>query len=185
MRDVEERLAARIAALRLERGWSLDDLAAHAGVSRSTLSRLERGQVSPTAALLGRICTAYGCTMSRLLAEAEAEPAAVVRAADQQVWHDAAAGFTRRAVSPPHAGLRGELVEGTLAPGADLTYAAPPVSGVEQHVWVLDGTLRFTDDGRDHELGPGDCLRVRLWGPTGFRNLGPDPVRYLIAVVLP
>jgi transcriptional regulator with XRE-family HTH domain len=183
--SLDERLAARVAELRVQHGWSLDDLARRAGVSRSTLSRLERGEISPTASMLGRLCTAYGWTMSRLLADVESEPAGVVRAADQAVWRDDGSGFTRRMVSPPHAGLRGELIEGVLDPGADIAYDTPPVPGLEQHVWILDGVLELTDDGRHYQLGAGDCLRFRLWGATRFRNPGPGPVRYAMAVVLP
>ncbi len=62
----------------------------------------------------------YGRTMSQLLSEVETEPALLMRAADQQAWQDRGAGFARRSVSPPHRGLRGELVEGRLAPGADI-----------------------------------------------------------------
>ncbi|MFE9425114.1 helix-turn-helix domain-containing protein [Kitasatospora sp. NPDC006697] len=182
---VTRRLAERLAALRTERGWSLDELARLAGVSRSTLSRLERAEISPTAALLGRLCTAHGRTMSRLLAEVETEPPQLVRAADQAVWQDPEAGFTRRSVSPPHPGLRGEVVHGELRPGADLAYQDPPVAGLEQHVWVLDGTLELTVDGTRHRLAAGDCLRFRLWGPTRFRCPGPEPVRYAVLVVLP
>jgi transcriptional regulator with XRE-family HTH domain len=186
MRDaLDERLAARVSRLREEHGWSLDDLAARTGVSRSTLSRLERGEISPTASLLGKLCTAYGWTMSRLLADVESAPPAVVRAQDQAVWRDDASGFTRRVVSPPHAGLRGEMIEGVLDPGADVAYDAPGVPGLEQHVWVLAGTLTLTADGTTHELRAGDCLRFRLWGATRFRNTGTEPVRYAVVMVLP
>lgn len=186
MRDsLDARLASRITELRVARDWSLDDLAGQTGISRSTLSRLERGETSPTAALLGRLCTAYGWTMSRLLAEVEDEPPAVVRTADQTRWHDTASGFTRRSVSPPHPGLRGELIEGVLDPGADIAYDGPPVAGMEQHVWVFDGVLEFTTERTPHRLEAGDCLRLRLWGPTRLRNPGPDPVRYAVFVVLP
>jgi transcriptional regulator with XRE-family HTH domain len=184
--EVEDRLAARLASLRAERAWSLDFLGDRSGVSRSTLSRLERGEVSPTTALLGRICAAYGLTQSRLLAEVEAEtPAGPVRAADQAVWRDDAAGFTRRAVSPPHAGLRAELIEAVLDPGADIAYDRVTVPGLEQHVWVLDGTLALTDGDTVHELAAGDCLRFRLWAATRFRNPGPARVRYAIVQVQP
>jgi len=186
MRDVlDARLAARVAELRVARGWSLDDLAGRTGVSRSTLSRLERAEISPTASLLGKLCAAYGWTMSRLLAGVEAAPPALVRAADQEVWRDDAEGFTRRAVSPPHAGLRGEVIDCVLGPGADLGYDEPTVPGLEQHVRVHEGELELTDDGHPHRLGAGDCLRFRLWGSTRFRNPGPGPVRYTIFVVLP
>ncbi|QKW20369.1 helix-turn-helix transcriptional regulator [Kitasatospora sp. NA04385] len=179
------RLAARLAALRADRGWSLDELARRSGISRSTLSRLERAELSPTAAQLGRLCTAHGRTASRLLAEVEAEPPGLLRAADQPRWHDPATGFARRSVSPPHPGLRAELVEGTLPPGAAVSYAAPPVPGLEHHLWVLDGVLELELDGAVHRLAAGDCLRHRLHGTSGFHCPGPDPVRYLIALVLP
>lgn len=182
---LDERLAARLAELRLERGWSLEEQARRSGVSRSTLSRLERGEISPTAALLNRLCVVHGLTMSRLLAEVEPEPPRLVRAEAQAVWRDDTSGFERRSVSPPHPGLRGELVEGTLRPGADIAYDEPPVPGLEQHIWVLEGAVEITADGRVHEVRTGDCLRFRLWGPSRFHCPGPGPVRYALLMVLP
>ncbi|MFD0732082.1 helix-turn-helix domain-containing protein [Planotetraspora mira] len=183
--QVEARLAGRLARLREERGWSLDELAQRTGVSRSTLSRLERTEISPTAALLNRLCAAYGRTMSQLLAEVEEEPPQLVRAGQQMVWRDENSGFTRRSVSPPHPGLRGELVEGLLRPGADISYEVPPVPGLEQHIWVLEGVLEVTAGGGVHEIRAGDCLRFRLWDRSRFRCPGPDPVRYALMIVLP
>lgn len=182
---VDARLGSRLAELRAEHGWSLGELAERSGISKSTLSRAERAEISPTAALLNRLCNVYGRTMSQLLSEVEAEPAPVLRAAEQQVWEDRASGFVRRSVSPPHGGLRGELVEGRLAAGADLAYDRPPVPGLEQHIWVLDGTLAVTAQGSEHQLETGDCLRLRVWGPTRFRCAGPQETRYVLAVVRP
>ncbi|MER6340785.1 helix-turn-helix domain-containing protein [Streptomyces tendae] len=182
---VDARLAARLAELRAERGWSLGELAERSGVSRSTLSRAERGETSPTAAVLNRLCAVYGRTMSRLLSEVEAEPALLVRAAEQPVWEDRPGGFVRRSVSPPHPGLRGELVEGRLAAGADIAYDRPPVPGLEQHVWLLEGDLEITAQDVEHHLAAGDCLRMRVWGRTRFRCPGPGGARYALAVVLP
>jgi transcriptional regulator with XRE-family HTH domain len=183
--ELEARLAARLAELRTERGWSLEELAGRTGVSRSTLSRLERAEISPTAAVLGRLCAAYERTMSRLLTEVEAEPPQLLRAAEQPVWRDDTSGFTRRSVSPPHAGLRGEVVEATLRPGADIAYDKPPLAGLEQHVWVLDGAVEITANGHAHRLRAGDCVRFRLWGRSRFRCVGTGPVRYAVLVVLP
>jgi len=182
---VDVRLGRRLAELRNEHGWSLGELAERSGISRSTLSRAERAETSPTASLLNRLCAVYGRTMSQLLSEIEAEPAPLVRAADQPVWEDRASGFVRRSVSPPHAGLRGELVEGRLAVGADISYDRPPVPGLEQHIWVLEGALTVTAQDAEHRLGEGDCLRLRVWGPTRFRCPGPEDARYALAVVRP
>jgi transcriptional regulator with XRE-family HTH domain len=183
--QADTRLASRLATLRVERGWSLDDLARRAGVSRSTLSRLERAELSPTAAVLARLCTMYGLTMSRLLAEVESDPPLLVRADQQAVWRDSASGFTRRSASPPHPGLRGEVVEGILTPGADISYQEPAVPGLEQHIRVLNGALEVTVNGGSHQILAGDCLRFRLWDRSRFHFPAPGAVRHALLVVLP
>ena len=62
--DVTLRIAARIRGERAARRWSLDDLADRASVSKAMISKIERGEASPTAALLGRLSAAYGLTLS-------------------------------------------------------------------------------------------------------------------------
>lgn len=179
---IERRLAERLAALRLEHALSLDDLAARTGISRATLSRLERGETSPTAAMLGRLCAAYGWTLSRLMAAAEQAAPALVPHAAQPVWTDPETGFRRRVVSPPGAGLGLELVEGVLPAGAAIAYPAPPWPRMEQHILLRSGALDFAMGALSWRLAPGDCLRLALDGPTRLAAPGPDPACYLIAI---
>lgn len=183
--DIDTRLAARLTQLRREAGWSLDELAARSAIPKATLSRLERGETSPTASLLGRLCAAHGRPMSRLLAEVEAEPALLIRVADQPVWIDPATGFVRRSLSPPAAGLETEMIHGTLPSGTIIDYDAPPVPGLEQHIWLLEGRLEYRLDGVAHVLEPGDVLRFRLYGASRFHSLGEGPARYIIAITRP
>src|SRR5262245_47284441 len=124
--EVGQRLAERLIALRQARALSLDDLASRSGISRATLSRIERAEVSPTAAQLNRLCVAYGWTLSRLMAAAEGEAPALIRRSEQEEWTDQQTGFRRRAVSPPGPGLRMELVKGMLPEGTTIAYEAPP-----------------------------------------------------------
>ena len=174
-----------LAALRQRRGWSLDLLAERSGISRATLSRIERGETSPTASLLGRLCTAHGKTMSRLLAEIESDPPALIRDRDQFVWVDPETGFRRRSVSPPAPGYNGEVMAAELPVGAVIAYDAPSIVGLEHHAWMLGGVLDLTVDGVTHRLQPGDSLRFRLFGPTRFACPGPEPARYVLATVQP
>jgi len=183
--QIDRRLAARLAGLRQERGWSLDELGERSGISRATLSRLERGETSPTASLLGRLCTAFGRTMSRLLSEVETDPPHLVRRDAQIVWTDPETGFRRRSVSPPAIGFAAELISGDLPAGAVIGYDAPPVDGLEQHVWMLGGVLDLSVAAQTYRLGPGDCLRFRLVGPSRFSCPGPDAARYAIAICRP
>lgn len=181
--DIEARLARRLGDLRRERGWALESLARRTGVSRATLSRMERGEVSPTAAVLGRLGSAFGMTTSQLLAEAEGGAAALVPAGAQPIWTDPDTGLRRRLVSPPTAGLAAELVEVSLPVGVRIDYAGPPRPGLEHHLYLMEGTLEVTLEGVRHRLGPGDCLRYRLFGASRFEAPGPEAPRYLIAIL--
>ena len=60
------RLGRRLKATRLMRGLTLEQLAERSGVSRAMISRVERGESSPTAALLDRLCAGLGIVLSAL-----------------------------------------------------------------------------------------------------------------------
>ena len=179
--SLDIRLARRLAALRSEHGWSLEDLAERSGISRTTLSRLERVESSPTAELLGKLCTVYGRTMSGLIAEAETSAAQLLRSEEQMRWTDTSTGFQRRLVSPPAQTYKAEMIEGTLPPGAVIQYQAPPVPGMEQHIWMLAGSLLLTVE-QAYQLHEGDSLRFRLYGPSRFESNGDIPARYVIVI---
>jgi len=183
--NTEQRLAVRLAELRLQRGWSLDELSVATGISRATLSRIERSETSPTAALLNRLCVAYGLTMSRLLSEVEEESSLLVTEDQQPVWQDDASGFIRRNISPPALHFRCELVEGKLRPGARIDYEVPPIQGLEQHIWLREGGLTVTMGSQAWTLQPGDCLRFHLVGKSAFEAHLTDGASYLLVVAKP
>ncbi|ETR78221.1 XRE family transcriptional regulator [Afipia sp. P52-10] len=178
----DRKLAQRLRGLRGERRWSLDDLAARSGISRATLSRMENNEVSPSASVLGRLCAAYGLTMSRLLAQVEGESAALVARKDQPLWIDPTTGFRRRSLSPPAPEFECELLECELPAGISIAYEAPARPGLEHHLYLRAGALDLVIDGRGHKLAPGDCLRYRLYGASEFRTPKGRGAHYLLVV---
>lgn len=180
---LDQRLADRLRGLRQERGWSLDDLAVRAGLSRATLSRLENAEVSPTANALGKLCGAYGMTMSRLLRMVEDGFAPLVPAAAQGLWVDHDTGFRRRSVSPPSQKLAGEVLACELPPATHIAYPQSPRAGLEHHLVMLEGELSIQVDGQAHALAPGDCLRYQLYGASAFDTPPHSGARYLLFIV--
>jgi transcriptional regulator with XRE-family HTH domain len=181
--DLGNRLARRLRAEREARGWPLAELAERSGVSRAMISRVERGEASPTAALLGRLSGALGLTLSALLARAEADAAGrLLRAADQPTWQDPATLYRRRALSPP--GAEPELVEVTLPPDVRVPFPAAAYAFLRgQCLWVLEGRLDFAEGNTTHHLGTGDCLALGPPADCAFINPSPDmPCRYLVAL---
>lgn len=122
---MDDRIAARLLAERASRGWSLEQLAERSGVSRAMISKVERGESSPTAAVLGRLSAAFGLTLSQLLARAEQGAARLLnREGEQERWRDPDTGFERRALTPPGSSSPLELVWGDLPPKARVDYPA-------------------------------------------------------------
>lgn len=183
MDNLSDRLSTHLNDLRRSRGWSLEQLAQASGISRATLSRMEKAEVSPTAENLGRLCAAYGLPVSRLLMMAEDSFVPKVRFERQSEWRDPETGFTRRSVSPPAAGLTAEVLECHLPPGTLITYDAPPRPGQEHHLVLLDGVLTLTVDGTPHALNAGDCLRYHLSGPTRFETGRFRGARYMLVLI--
>src|ERR1700722_20779224 len=90
-------IARRLRLERDSRGWSLADLAKRSGVSKATISKIEREEVSPTAVILVRLAGAFDLTLAGLLLRAEGQ-ARLTRAAEQPVWRDPATGYLRKQV---------------------------------------------------------------------------------------
>jgi transcriptional regulator with XRE-family HTH domain len=174
-------IAQRLRKEREKRQWSLDDLALHTGVSKAMLSKLERCEASPTAALLGRISGALGMTLSSLLAVDNAPQARLVRVADQPTWQDPATQYIRRQVSPL-SDMPVQLVEVELPPGQSVSFPGSAYSFVRQLIWVLAGSLAFDEGGHTHHLHVGDCLELGAPAECSFHNRTRTLCRYLVVV---
>jgi len=170
--------------LRLERearGWSLTDLAERSGVSRGAISKIERGESSPTAGLLLRLADAFDLTLAGLLARAEGGADRLSRVADQPIWRDPASGYLRRQVfeRPDHPI---ELVRVELPAGARVGIPAASYRRIRQVVWVLDGEVTIEEGEEARRLGAGDCLAFGPPADSAFVNESASPCTYLVVV---
>lgn len=178
--DIDRRLGERLKAARQRHSLTLDELAQRTGVSRAMISRIERGESSPTASLLVRLGSGLGLSLSALL-EDEAGTGPLARRASQPVWRDPASGYLRRNVSPRATGSSFEIVEVELPGGAEVRLdSATGAPALDQQIWVLHGRLDLSVEGTSHDLAEGDCLQMHLRGPIIYRNPGTEPVRYAV-----
>jgi transcriptional regulator with XRE-family HTH domain len=159
----------------------MTELAERSGVSRAMIAKVERAQVQPTAALLGRLSAALGTTLSELIARAEHADRRLARAGEQPCWTDPESGYRRRALSPA-SGRPLELVEVELPARAEVSYPADSYAFIHQQIYVLDGRLHFSEGDTEHELEQGDCLQLGPPAPCTFVNRTRRPCRYLVAL---
>jgi transcriptional regulator with XRE-family HTH domain len=177
----DQALGERLKTLRLAQAMTLDDLAQRASVSRAMISRIERGEASPTAQLLARLCGALGTTLSRFFATDEQPEQPLLRRGDQRVWRDPATGYLRRSVSPDGVGSPVDIVEVEFPPGASVVFGPQQFDdSVTQHLWLFEGRLTMTTGEDTHLMEAGDCLFMRLSDAHAFHNPHGQPARYAV-----
>ena len=169
--SINQRISARIRIERESRGWSLTELAERAGVSRAMIHKIERGESSPTATLLGRLSGAFGISMSTLIARAEMQEGKLLRFVDQPVWHEPQSHYLRRHVSP-RSDLPIDLVQIELPAGSDIPMPASSYVQARQLIWLQQGELVFVEGDVRHEMQAGDCLEL---GPPNDCRLSMKP----------
>lgn len=181
-------IAARVRAEREGRRWTLARLADASGVSQAMISRIERGESSPTAAVLGKLSAAFQLSIASLLtpaegtpgegATAESGPGRVRRGTDAARWRDPATGYRRRQVAGPD--FPAEVAEIRLPAGARVPYPAAAFAFIRQVVWVLDGRLTFHDGDTVHELAEGDTIELGPPAERVFANNSSAECRYVV-----
>ncbi len=179
--ELGERLAHRIKLERDSRGWSLAELAERSGVSKATISKIERAEVSPTAVVLVRLAGAFDLTLAGLMLRAESAGGRLSRASEQPVWRDPETGYVRKQVfSRPDHPL--ELVRVELPAKQQVTLPAASYAHIRQLVWVQSGNMIITEGGERHELAAGDCLGFGSPADTTFANESSATCVYVVAL---
>jgi transcriptional regulator with XRE-family HTH domain len=177
------RIARRVRLERDARGWSQADLAEHSSVSKATISKIEREEMSPTAVILVRLAGAFDLTLAGLLlrAEGEAKRERLWRAVDQPVWRDPDTGYLRKQVfSRPDHPL--EVIQVDLPAGQRVVLPASSYAHIRQVVWVQVGTLVILEGGERHVLAAGDCLGFGPPSEVTLANETATSCTYLVVL---
>lgn len=174
-------IARRIQLERKARKWSMSDLAARSDVSKAAISKIERGEMSPTASVLVRLADAFDLTLAGLLIRAEQPAGAVQRAQDQPLWEDPETGYVRRQIFRA-ADIPIEIAKIYLPASAHVTLPTTAFEVLREVVHVLEGKLTLTDAGHTHTLEAGDSYGLSKTREVIFANTSPDPCIYLVAL---
>ncbi len=181
---VDNAEAAIAQHIRLERGarnLSFAELAERSGVAKASISKIERGEMSPSAGLLVRLAAAFDLTLAALLLKAEGEKGRLTRAADQPVWRDHATGYRRRQIfSRPDHPL--EMVQVELPAGESVSIPAWTYAHARNVVWVQMGELVLIEGGERHLLRTGDSLGFGPPAQVTYANETTRPCHYVVAL---
>ena len=177
-----EALAAELKHQRRRQSLSLEQLASMSGVSRSMISKIERGEAVPSTVVLSRLAESLGVTFAKLMLPAAEREILVIPASVQPVLRDQASGFQRRCLSPVLPGRGIDWVLNTLPPGSATGEFTAHRRGVEEYIYVLRGRLRAAIGERTLILSEGDSLYFEADLPHAFSNPDATACEYFLVI---
>lgn len=180
--STDQSLGHRIRALRQAKGWTLEQASQSSGLARSTLSKIENDQMSPTYDALIKLAAGFGTDLSELFA-APQEPMGVGRRSINR----AGTGTLHKTPYYEHVLLCNDLSNKDMVPFRSRVVArrfeefddwSRHVG--EEFVYVLSGQIRlYTEFYEPVDLGPGDSWYIDSRMGHRVISLSDDPAEVL------
>ena len=174
-------LCERVTTLRQKHRFTLEQLAAASGVSRSMLSQIERGRANPTLAVTYRIAQAFGISIGELVDDPDASASIErIRGDDPGMLFRGDDECSIRTLSPLHQEKAVEFYEIILQPGARLASGAH-YEGTRELFTVASGSAEISAGSDRCTLATGDTAHYRADVDHVIANSGPETLRgYLV-----
>lgn len=175
-------VGGRLLMLRQERGLSLRALARECGLSVNAISRIERGETSPTVTSLQRLAQALDVGMMEFFRAAPERATILVR--EHERLRTRGEGVIIESLGTGlHAQRLGPFLM-TLMPGA--SGAEEPIShGGEEFVYCLEGEVDYLIRDDWQRLKAGDSLLFHASQEHLCRNTSLEKTRLLLVIQAP
>lgn len=180
-RDTDIHLGAKLRAARLARGLTMEQVAAHAGLTKSFISRLERDEVAPSIASLVGVCEALGIRVGELF---DPPATSLVRAGSAVPLQFGPEGLVEYMLTPATA-RHMSMYLSVADPGvvsSDELYTHPPEV---EAVHVLSGSAEVFIGQTSVVLRPGDTFTFSPREPHRWRNASDEEPCSLLWVFAP
>ncbi|MFK0007534.1 helix-turn-helix domain-containing protein [Paenarthrobacter sp. NPDC090520] len=165
-------------------GWTLDRLAAAAGVSRRMLVNVEQGGVNPSIGTLLRLSDALGVGLPALVEPPAPRAPKITRAGEGAVLWTGPSGGRGVLVAGTESPDVVELWDWTLAPG-ERHESEAHAAGTRELLQVQMGSLTVAVGTESHELKAGDAFTFRSDVAHSYANPTGEPTRFSLAVYEP
>jgi quercetin dioxygenase-like cupin family protein/DNA-binding XRE family transcriptional regulator len=176
-------LAERLARLRIERGWTLAELAEKCGFSKPFLSRLESGARQPSLGALLTLGRIYQTPLHALLETGEPQRMAPVVIRKSGASIQRSNGLRYRPISGSGALLNLSAMRVTV-PRRRRHLTLSHHDG-EELLYVIDGELSLVFENESHTLRPGDAAHFDARLPHRLSASGERDAEVLLVAYVP
>ena len=183
---IESEIGSRIKASRINKKFTLEQLANQTGFTKGYLSRIEKSEKSPPLSTLGIIARALGITISFLVGEEEQQTSiGIVKKGERPLFARKGTAFeySYEAVAHTYPNKRMEPFILTLP-------LKPKKKTIAQHegeelLFVLEGTMKFFHGNREYIIEEGDCIYFDSGIPHFGESLGPKEAKCFMVIYTP
>ncbi len=177
--DLNRAVADNIKRIRKTKKLSMERLAEEAGVSRSRLGQIERGEANPSVGTLAKIAAALKVPAEVLLENDSFEPLLLMRELDKKQVRVDGGKTVLRQNFPYDDMTRQESWFLDLYISAKYEPEAS-VPGCICYATVFMGTVNLVVDGKTYQLQERDALRFAADRPYRFENMTSSTGRLLL-----
>jgi transcriptional regulator with XRE-family HTH domain len=174
--------AAQVRARRLNSRLTLEALARKSHVSKSMISKIERGDVQPSLDIAVRLAEALRSTLSEMVRHDEYARVVKIERNLQSVVADPNGEWERRLLSPVFSGASLEILHATVKPKVKMGTFPRHAKGTEEYIVVFRGELRISINGASYPLRAGDSLFFEADKDHSLENPANRPAEYLIVI---
>ncbi len=182
--DIESQIGQVIRQRRKERGLTLADLSARAGLSISHVSQIERGHASPSLSALHLIGDALNIRVSELIYACEpvslSTDKLISRLKDRQSIHVAGSDVFSQFISRD--GNVIQMVWDIAPPGSKMDVHQKITPG-EECGFVIKGKMRLVIEDDETILGPGDACFIEAFTSHCWENAGEEELQVIWAFI--
>ena len=174
----------RLKRLRELKSLTLETLASRTGLTKSYLSKVERGLAVPSIATAMKLAEAFEVAVGDLIgAGSQSKDFVVVRSGDRKPFNGRkgqVAGYRYEAISPgvTHALFEAFVMQPPLGGAARASFE----HGGEEMIFVLTGKIEMSLPHQKLTLEPGDCIMFSGRLPHSSLSIGRQQAEALVIV---
>jgi transcriptional regulator with XRE-family HTH domain len=182
---IVSKLGEKIKTIRIEKSWSLQELAEKSGISAAGIHRIESNGITPTITTMMKIADALGKKVSYFIEEEEGEGTVFVSGQKREAIFTFKKGLALQCIS---ARKYGDFIMTAAYAVVEVGASSGRKQMIhrgEELVYCIQGKMEFRVKGRTYVLNPSDSLHFRTHFEHSWKNIGDIKAKLIWLLAVP
>lgn len=175
-------MSIRLKQLRRQKGWSLETLAEQTGLTKSYLSKVERGLSVPSIGVAIKLARALAVDVEELFSDQASPTEIAITRSSERTSLGSADGAKPNVQSIASGAASKRMLPFVVYPATDFVASAFKEHKGEEFLFVHSGSVEVAFPTGTFALAAGDSLYFNSLVPHKIRSIGPVQAEVLVVV---